>query len=638
MDSSLLTKRRQNKVIANDFINRLNQPTTSYGPMLGISANSIINSVITGQMKDIQKCEGAFRVDNGCPCAGAHLAAESGTNGPVPLINQGFGQWITFMFKYADGSLFSSSDQVYINDMQTDSQNNINVVGNYFTSDPALNVAVQNKNGFTQTPSPIELPPTNGVFYGFMIQYNADGIAQWALPFPTTGSIGPNSISVDSNNNLYLTGSYATAGITLQNAAGNGYTPSAVTLPAPTSTDAIFVCKYSSTGQAQWATYFEGNTNLDSGITAKVDLANNIYLTGYYSANAAVPINNVSGPPTVSLPDTTGTFAGYLVKFSSAGQALWAIGIISSTVNGINIGIDSSNNVYLTGIYSGLQISLLNANGAPSGVSLPATTVTSYSYVIKYSTAGVVQWATHITPDIPATPPPTPQYVLYSRAITCDTTDGVYVLGVYKTPSQIMIYQSNGAGGQTPSNPPITLPDTTSTAPNTVQTVFIVKYNTSGQAQWATYLYTGTSLSTLQEGAGIVSDTFNNIYIVGQYISPINPQIFNASGTSQVNSGATLQQSSTDGAAYIIKYNAAGQVQWGTYLDSVGGADQAMALTIDTQNRITVGGQLFMDTLATYVQNANGNTVPPFQQQSLYNVPANSGSGVINGGFLLQYA
>lgn len=38
--------------------------------MLGISADSIINSVNTGQMKDIQKCQGAFRVDNGCPCAG----------------------------------------------------------------------------------------------------------------------------------------------------------------------------------------------------------------------------------------------------------------------------------------------------------------------------------------------------------------------------------------------------------------------------------------------------------------------------------------------------------------------------------------------------------------------------------------
>jgi hypothetical protein len=54
-DSSLITQRRKNTTISGSFINRIQSitnPTTSYGPLLGISQSSIINSVITGQMTE----------------------------------------------------------------------------------------------------------------------------------------------------------------------------------------------------------------------------------------------------------------------------------------------------------------------------------------------------------------------------------------------------------------------------------------------------------------------------------------------------------------------------------------------------------------------------------------------------------
>ncbi len=47
-DSSLLTKRKQNKTIANSFINRIqngNNSTTGSAPILGITDQSIINNV-----------------------------------------------------------------------------------------------------------------------------------------------------------------------------------------------------------------------------------------------------------------------------------------------------------------------------------------------------------------------------------------------------------------------------------------------------------------------------------------------------------------------------------------------------------------------------------------------------------------
>ena len=54
-DSSLITQRRKNTTISGSFINRIQNttnPTTGYGPLLGISQQSIINKVITRQMTE----------------------------------------------------------------------------------------------------------------------------------------------------------------------------------------------------------------------------------------------------------------------------------------------------------------------------------------------------------------------------------------------------------------------------------------------------------------------------------------------------------------------------------------------------------------------------------------------------------
>jgi len=71
-DSSLLTQRRKNKAESGSFINRIQnyaKPNTGYAPLLGISEQSIINTVKDGQMPYYRKGTGGITiVDNGCPC------------------------------------------------------------------------------------------------------------------------------------------------------------------------------------------------------------------------------------------------------------------------------------------------------------------------------------------------------------------------------------------------------------------------------------------------------------------------------------------------------------------------------------------------------------------------------------------
>ena len=71
-DSSLLTQRRMNKAQAGSFINRIqnySNPNTGAAPLLGISDQSIINSVKQGQMRYYRKGDqGVTTINNGCPC------------------------------------------------------------------------------------------------------------------------------------------------------------------------------------------------------------------------------------------------------------------------------------------------------------------------------------------------------------------------------------------------------------------------------------------------------------------------------------------------------------------------------------------------------------------------------------------
>lgn len=71
-DSSLITQRRRDKTISGSFINRIQNPTnptTGSAPYLGITEQSIINTVKNGQMSQYRKDDGGCTsISTGCPC------------------------------------------------------------------------------------------------------------------------------------------------------------------------------------------------------------------------------------------------------------------------------------------------------------------------------------------------------------------------------------------------------------------------------------------------------------------------------------------------------------------------------------------------------------------------------------------
>ena len=241
-------------------------------------------------------------------------------------------------------------------------------------------------------------------------------------------------------------------------------------LPISVSDDA-FIVKYNTSGLAQWATTIPG-TATDRGLGIATD-STGVYVTGFYNSTSVVTLNNG-----ITLPISV-DFDAFIVKYNTSGLAQWATSIRgTSGVFGNSITTDSTG-VYVTGRYSSTSIVTLN-----NGVTLPIS-VGNDAFIVKYNTSGLAQWV--------ATVPGTSTD--FGSGITTDAT-GVYVTGGYDSTSVVTL--NNGK----------TLPISVGTD------AFIVKYDTSGLAQWvATVSGTG-----FDRGHEITADS-TGVYVAGLYIS-----------------------------------------------------------------------------------------------------------------------
>jgi hypothetical protein len=443
----------------------------------------------------------------------------------VKYDSSGIVQWAT----YFDGNA-AFTENAY--SVRIDSSGNILLAGSYRSS---LVVTLKDANGNTQVNSAVTLPITTSDA-AFLVKYNSNGIVQWATNFDSsTADIG-YSIAVDRLNNVYITGQYASASVvTVKNVSGNSQTNSSITLPDTSSVINAFLIKYNSDGQAQWATLLRtASTSYALGI--EVDSQNNIYIVGQYTASATITLRDASGNGQVASTKTltaAANIGAFLIKYNTNGVVQWSVNYTSSNAcQAYAITIDSSDNVYIAGTYIGTPIlrqALGNGQGS-TGFSLPAITTTP-SCFIKYNSSGTMLWVTYLGSTTSSN----------AYGITKDSANNIYVTGRYSS-SSIFVQNVNGLSQ---SNSTITLPSTSS-----VINGYLIKYNSSGQAQWALNIVgTGTT-----QGRGIAVDSRNFLYIGGDFTSTAALTVRNASGNTQVNSSITIP-APTSAGAFLIKYS-----------------------------------------------------------------------------------
>ncbi len=328
--------------------------------------------------------------------------------------------------------------------------------------------------------------------------------------------------------------------------------------PDPTST--VFLIKYDSSGTPQWGKWI-GDANIDSETqqlspyNIVIDTANNIYINGYTIRtvgelfNTLGP-NNYNDPPNNSLGTIHGRF---LIKYHTDGTSNWGKWLYSAT-DGFslksNVVTDLQGNIYVTGI-----------SDTPSNIDISPLIVNKQddtsigSFIIKYNITGTPQWCKWIDGsgmDIP-------------YGIAADSQDNIYVLGIStdNLQSELSILGPK---------------------PDTILGLFLIKYNSFGTPVWGKWLDISLDIDAgmLQPyiNYNITTDTQGNVYISGASSNTVQLELSNLG----------IKPNSVNAyGSFLIKYDSAGNTQWGKWIDGSGN-DLNTYIATDSQDNIYLCG------------------------------------------------
>jgi len=294
----------------------------------------------------------------------------------------------------------------------TDTSGNVFVTGSYAQS----TLTLYNSSGVSN--AALARADTGNTNDCFIAKYSSAGGVLWAAQIGGTATDTGYGIATDSSGNVFVAGSYGAA-LTLFNSSG----VSNASLPITGYVDVFdcFIAKYSSVGGVLWATRISGAylNSVQQGTGIATDSSGNVFVTGFYLYDLI--LYNSSGASNASLPDSSTSSNGFVAKYSSAGEVLWAANIASvNPCSATGVATDLTGNVFVTGSYISGPI-FYNSSGV-SNASIVATGGGD-CFVAKYSPAGGVLWATRITG--------TTTSVDKGNGIATDSSGNVFVIGQY---------------------------------------------------------------------------------------------------------------------------------------------------------------------------------------------------------------
>ncbi len=177
----------------------------------------------------------------------------------------------------------------------------------------------------------------------FILKLDASGNFIWVKQIGGTSNDVGLSIKLDGSDNIYTTGQFTDI-VDFDPNTGTFY----LTPAASGSTD-VFISKIDSSGNFIWAKSIGGPT-VDGGYSIALDSYNNVYTTGFFKGTADFD----PGSGVVNLI-ATGPQDIFISQLDSLGNFVWARNMGGSGAYNIgnSIAIDTANNVYTTGAFSG---------------------------------------------------------------------------------------------------------------------------------------------------------------------------------------------------------------------------------------------------------------------------------------------
>lgn len=259
-----------------------------------------------------------------------------------------------FQWAFSLGSL-SSSCTSGVMKIKLDAQSNIIIAGSF-----------QNATDFDPSTNTVALTPNLNAANsdGYIAKYDQNGNYLWAFSLGAASGDALYGMDVDVNDNIYVTGSFAGTVDFNPGPGTNNLTPNG-------SRD-IFVAKYTPAGHYTWA-FSEGGAQYDDmGWGICTDPSGNVFVGGYFTGT--VDLDPGVGVASFSAPAASSNNVGFISKYSSAGNYIWAFDIQGASASlgqtmiyALAPGINSES-VYAGGYFYGS-----NVDFDPTAATYPVT-------------------------------------------------------------------------------------------------------------------------------------------------------------------------------------------------------------------------------------------------------------------------
>ncbi len=372
-----------------------------------------------------------------------------------------------------------------------------------------------------------------------LVKYDTEGTAQWAQTVET----GPNysyfnSVTVDSDSNIYAAGEiYGTVEFKFGNS---------VTATGKYTSGNILLVKYDSDGTAQWAQTVTTGPNFSWFNSVTTDTDGNVYAAGVIYDTGTYDFGNSK--------TAQGSYGGganiVLVKYNSSGQAQWAQSVDSGWLSEYySVCTDSDGNVFAAGI-----INVKNEFNFGNSVKITPAYDGSNLAIVKYNSSGQAQWVKSVTTDTNNS---------YCKSITVDADGNIYAAGEIDGTDEFGFGNGVTAKGAYDSN------------------IVVVKYNSSGIAQWAQTVVSGSGNSWFNS---VALDSYGNIYAAGEIDGTDEFDFGNNVKATGVNSNSNI---------IIVKYGPSdGKPQWAQTVNSGLNYSRFNSITLDSDENLYVAGEI----------------------------------------------
>ncbi len=370
----------------------------------------------------------------------------------------------------------------------------------------------------------------------FVVKFDGQGNRLWATYYGGTSDEIAHGVATDRNRNVFIAGHTA-----------NGfpvYPTSAYQSTFGGGTRDAFIVKFDSTGARLWASYYGGN-QFDDGYGFAADSSGDVAMLITTMSSGL----GTSGTFQSSKQNGTNNNDALVAKFSSSGSLLWASYYGGGNDDyGYAAASDTNDNIYITGWTnsSNFPVSTNAAQGTLGG---------SYdAFLVKLNSSGSRQWATFYGGSGRENQDP-------SNVGYCGVaTDGA---------SNVCI------AGSTTGGFPTTPGASQAAYGGGTRDGFAVKFNTSGQLQWASYCGgSGDDAAT-----GCASNLIGGVLLTG----------FTYSNNFPVTATANQWPYGGGGDAFIMKLDSSGTRQWSTYYGG-NGTDEGEGISFDPFGSIMVAG------------------------------------------------